>query len=295
MTESKTYSYEASVKSNVSDELINTYLIRPLAGLFVRVLFSTSITPNHVTVASTLVGFLAAFFYLEGAAVHNIIAGFCITLKDILDSADGQLARAKQQYSRIGRFLDSIGDFFVNAFAFSAITYALFLSSQSAFTIVLGLFGFLGITLRVSYHVFYQTSYLHLQDAYNINRVTEEIREQDLQTGTFTLRLQHVFQLLYGWQDQLMLTIDAWCRSGAMRNDENRIRWYGDRVGLKFSGLLGLGTELFVVMLFSVTNQLERYLLFNLIIMNGVWFASIFYRKGLLASKLSSANRHDRS
>jgi phosphatidylglycerophosphate synthase len=36
--------------------------------------------------------------------VYLPVAGLCMTLKDLLDSADGQLARAKQMYSRFGRF-----------------------------------------------------------------------------------------------------------------------------------------------------------------------------------------------
>ncbi len=286
----KRYSYAASVKSITSDELINTYLIRPLAGIFVRLFFYTPITPNQVTIASTLVGFLAAYFYLDGTHALNIIAGLSITLKDILDSADGQLARAKQLYSRIGRFLDSIGDFFVNLFVFAAISTALFRFTESIFTIILGLLGFLGITLRVSYHVFYQTSYLHLQDAYQVNRVTEEIREEDLQQDQLTLWLQSVFQFLYSLQDRSMVRIDAWCRGGVVKSERNDDAWYGDRVGLGISGLLGLGTELFLLMVFSVMNQLESYLYFSLFVMNSVWLASVLYRKGVLARKLTLEN-----
>lgn len=289
MTKTTTYSYAASVKSSISDELINTYLIRPLAGILVRIVFPTSITPNQVTVASTLVGFVAAVFYLDGTATNNIIAGLCITLKDILDSADGQLARAKQQYSRVGRFLDSLGDFVVNFFALGAITFALFQVSHSLATIVFGLLGFVGITLRVSYHVFYHTSYLHLHDAYKTNRRTEEIRKEDLKEDRRTLRVQNLFQCLYGRQDRLMVRIDTWCRDGAMRNDVNDTRWYGDYIGLRISGMLGLGTELLVLMLFSVANQLDRYLYFNLFVMNGIWLASLCYRKVVLARRLARA------
>ena len=45
-----------------------------------------------------------------------VVAALCFYLKDIFDSADGQLARAKQLYSRHGRFLDSIGDYVVDSF-----------------------------------------------------------------------------------------------------------------------------------------------------------------------------------
>jgi hypothetical protein len=281
------YSYSSSVKSRVSDELVNTYFIRPIAGLLVRTLYRTPLTPTHLTLASTLAGVLAARLYLDGVALHTVLAGLCITLKDILDSADGQLARAKHLTSRGGRFLDSIGDFVVNLLVFPAIAVSLFESTHAPLTLVLGGLGFIGTTLRVSYHVFYQASYLHLQDAYPLNRITEDIREEDRLEGMMTLRLQQVFQFLYGWQDRMMVRLDTWCRNGVTLNGESSALWYADQRGLRLSGLIGLGTELFVLTLFSIMNMLEWYLLFNVVVMNGIGIVSILYRKLILAQRLT--------
>ena len=121
MAPASAYAYRSSLKSDFSDELINTYLLRPIAGLIVRLLYPTPVTPNQVTIASTVAGIVAAFFYLDGTPGAVVAAGLLVTLKDLLDSADGQLARAKGTYSRIGRFLDSIGDFVVDAAVFGAI------------------------------------------------------------------------------------------------------------------------------------------------------------------------------
>ena len=99
------YSYRSSLKSDKSDELINTYLLRPLAGLIVWVLYYTPITPNQVTIASIMAGFASAFFYAKGTPDAFVIAGLLVTVKDLLDSADGQLARAKEKFSRVGSCL----------------------------------------------------------------------------------------------------------------------------------------------------------------------------------------------
>lgn len=144
-----TYEYKKSVKSSLSDELVNTYLLRPLAGLIVRVLYRTPVTPNQVTIASTIAGLVAAGLYLKNEAFSTAVAGLCVTLKDLLDSADGQLARAKQQYSRRGRFLDSLGDFVVDVALFGAIGWVLFSSSGHWWMIGLSVLGLLGIMLRV--------------------------------------------------------------------------------------------------------------------------------------------------
>lgn len=282
------YSYDLSVKSDVSDELINVYLLRPTAGFLVHILYSTPVTPNQVTLAATLSGLIAAAFYVAATPTALILAGTFISLKDLLDSADGQLARAKQMYSRTGRFLDSICDFFVNLSVFAAIGFVLVSASGNILYAVWALLGFLGITLRVSYHVYYQSSFLHLQQMYATNRITEEIRKEDVETSGHPLLLQRTFQVLYGWQDRLMARIDAWCRERGQNIPDRG--WFGDRTGLRLSGFLGLGTELFLLMLCSVTNHLTLYLYCNLGLMNGVWLTSIWYRRRVLVTRSAGAD-----
>ena len=278
------YSYEQSIKSKQSDELINTYLLRPIAGMIVGVLYRTSVTPNQITITSVVVGLIASAVYLCGTSTAMFIAGLLVTLKDILDSADGQLARAKNQYSRVGRFLDSIGDFVVDVALFAAIGWVLYREQHSFWMLILAALGLLGISLRVSYHVFYQTNYLHFQNVYAVNRVTEELREEDLQNGQSEIVLQKIFQYVYGWQDRLMVRIDRWCMNRRRTNNHELSngqlqQWYSDAMALRLSGFLGFGTELFVLMLCSVFNHLKLYLYLNLFFMNGIWLACILYRR----------------
>jgi len=280
------YFYKKTLKSTLSDELINTYLLRPIAGVVVWAIYPTPITPNQLTIASTVAGLIAAGFYLHNEAAFTAIAGLLVTLKDLLDSADGQLARARQQYTRIGRFLDSIGDFVVDVALFGAIGWVLYSTTRDGWMIVLALLGLVGITLRVSYHVFYQTSFLHLEEKYQTNRVTEEITKEDLTGDPLALALQRCFQAIYGWQDRLMMRIDEWCKRGRL-DREFSIRWYSDPVGLRISGLIGIGTELFILMVCSVLNALQTYLILNVFLMNLILLISILYRRWYLGPTIS--------
>lgn len=279
------YNYQKSLKSGVSEELINTYLLRPIAGVIVRVLYNTSVTPNQLTIASTVSGLIAALFYVQGQPRSIAVAGILVTLKDILDSADGQLARAKNQYTRTGRFLDSIGDFVVDVAIFGAIGWVLFAKNGDPFMFIWALMGLLGITFRVSYHVFYHTSYLHLLQKYSVNRLTEEILPEDVHGGRLALKLQRIFQLIYGWQDRLVVRLDDWCRRG--KSEELFLKkWYSDILALRLSGFLGFGSELFLLMLCSVLNELELYLFLNVFVMNALLVACVLYRKVFLAREM---------
>ncbi len=297
----KMYSYKKSVKSDISDELINTYLLRPIAGLIVLALYHTPVTANQVTIASTIAGLAAAFYYLTGTPDAFIAAGLLVTLKDLLDSADGQLARAKQQSSRVGRFLDSIGDFIVNGAVFGAIGWVLFRSTGNWLMLLLAMLGLAGISLRVSYHVFYQVKYLHLQKQYIINRLSEEILQEDLNKGSFELILQRIFLCIYGWQDRLIEKVDRWssgvnfCRScentGINPFRDLSIQWYSDRISLRISGLIGFGTELFLLMLCSVLNRLELYLYLNIFFMNGILVLCVLYRRFILLRNMPAVKK----
>lgn len=279
--------FRQSLKSDAyyADEIINIYLFRPIAAILVWLLYPTRVTPNNVTMFAIVLGFSAACTYTLNTPTASVIAGLLVTAKDVFDDADGQLARAKQMYSRQGRFLDSIGDFAVDVALFSAITYVVYQTHPLPLTIVLGIISFFGITLRVSYHVFYQASFLHLEERYEFNRIIEEVTEEDKAGDPVALRLQIVFNLLYTWQDKLMARIDLWCRASDVEQKHLR-QWYGDRAGLRISGLLGYGTEFALLTLCSLFNALSLYFLLNILLMNGIWLMSVIYRRAVLAKKL---------
>jgi len=284
--------FKDSLKSDAyyADEIINIYLLRPAAALVVWILYPTRVTPNQVTISAIVAGFAAAWAYLGNTAGWFVAAGLLVTLKDVLDDADGQLARAKQLYSRRGRFLDSIGDVAVNAAIFSAITIVVLHAHHSISIIMLGALSLLGITLRVSYHVFYQASFLHLEKSYSLNRIIEEVTEEDRKGDPVALRLQQIFNVIYTWQDKLIARIDNPCKGRELNESETR-EWYRDKAGLRISGLLGFGTELALLSVCSIANRLELYLWLNVLLMNGVCLTAIAYRKFVLSPRIAAAGK----
>src|SRR5208283_3030016 len=97
---------------------------RPLAGIVAHAVYFSPITPNQLTIIAMLFGIVGGIF-LGASGGHLAVAALRFYLKDIFDSADGQLARAKQLYSRHGRFLDSIGDYIVDLFLFGGVCASL--------------------------------------------------------------------------------------------------------------------------------------------------------------------------
>ncbi len=97
----------------ITDAVFNRHFSRPITDL----LSSTRVTPNQVTLVSILVGFAAAGLLLGRTPMCIALAGLAIELQSILDSCDGELARLRFQYSKLGQWLDNVGDDLVdNAF-----------------------------------------------------------------------------------------------------------------------------------------------------------------------------------
>jgi phosphatidylglycerophosphate synthase len=78
---------------------------------------SLALTPNHVTIAAILIGLLASLLASNGTYITVALAGVLLEFNSILDSCDGELARLRYQYSKLGQWLDNLSDDVVdNAF-----------------------------------------------------------------------------------------------------------------------------------------------------------------------------------
>lgn len=90
------------------DALINWRFSMRITRVLAR--RSLAVTPNHVTIAAIAVGLLAAWLASAGGHARGAIAGVLLELNSILDSCDGELARLRYQYSRLGQWLDNLSD-----------------------------------------------------------------------------------------------------------------------------------------------------------------------------------------
>ena len=103
--------YKKSLKIVAAEEFFDLILFRPLAFVLVKGISSTPITPNQLTFAGILFFLAAGICISTGSVEAVLVAGLLIGAGNILDCADGQLARVKQAGSEFGRILDGIGDY----------------------------------------------------------------------------------------------------------------------------------------------------------------------------------------
>src|SRR5258706_12138957 len=84
--------YWKSLKPLAVEEPIDVWVHRPLAYVLARLLFSTRVSPNQVTMLSIVFGLIGGVSLFVSFSHHMLIGGLAIFLFAIFDCAAGQLA-----------------------------------------------------------------------------------------------------------------------------------------------------------------------------------------------------------
>ena len=101
-----------ALKGAAVEEWVDLRFYRPLGAWVARALLPTAVTADEVTLAALLVGLAGGHLFLYTDWHRNALGFALLIVSDVLDSADGQLARLRGTSTRLGRALDGIGDNF---------------------------------------------------------------------------------------------------------------------------------------------------------------------------------------
>lgn len=96
-----------------------------------RALLETSVTPNQMTVFSTMLGLLGAGFFLGDTRLSYVTGALLVWLHSVLDGCDGELARVRFQESAFGSDLDFWGDNLVHLALFTCLGVGFWFSGHS--------------------------------------------------------------------------------------------------------------------------------------------------------------------
>lgn len=94
--------YQRSLKSMDTEEHIDLAFYRPIGFMWARLAARFGVSPNAITIAAIFLGIGAGILFYFPELRLNVIGMLLLVWANSFDSADGQLARLKKQYSRIG-------------------------------------------------------------------------------------------------------------------------------------------------------------------------------------------------
>jgi phosphatidylglycerophosphate synthase len=119
-----------------SDYIITLFITNEVSLFLTWLLVRTQVTPNQVTAASILSGLGCAICFAFG---HFLLGSLFLFISHVLDCTDGNLARAKAQFSPLGKWFDMAGDRFSQAMIFAAIGFYFIRTGVSEYWILLAL------------------------------------------------------------------------------------------------------------------------------------------------------------
>ncbi|MBI5402991.1 MAG: CDP-alcohol phosphatidyltransferase family protein [Ignavibacteriae bacterium] len=99
---------ESTYKSKDTEELLDRFFFRPFGYGIAVISKKAKLTPNMLTIFSIILGVTAGHLYYYNSLLINVTGIMIYIFADILDSADGQLARMTGQISKTGRVFDGV-------------------------------------------------------------------------------------------------------------------------------------------------------------------------------------------
>lgn len=101
---------EATYKAREVEGVLDLFFYRKVGFQLARLCAALKLTPVTVTVLGGICGIFAGHLYFYRDLRTNVVGMFLHILANLLDNADGQLARLLNQKSRSGRVIDSVFD-----------------------------------------------------------------------------------------------------------------------------------------------------------------------------------------
>ncbi len=131
-----------------TDGPVSKILNRPVSLRITKLLLKTGITPNQISILSTVIGLVGASFFFSGEYFYLILGGIIIHIHSIVDGCDGEVARLKLRQSKYGGWLDSVLDRYVDAAIILGLVYGYWSINGDITIWIIGFFAVIGSFLN---------------------------------------------------------------------------------------------------------------------------------------------------
>jgi phosphatidylglycerophosphate synthase len=179
--------YKKSLKMGhaEAEEILDLIFYRPIALAFVKITYRLPITPNQVTFLSLLAGLACAYYFSLGTPQQFAVAAIWYAIANMLDCADGQLARLQNSGTPLGRLVDGVVDWIISAAIFIGlgIGLATYTANPSVWYLVVA--GGITSAIHSIFFDYYQQDYtakVRGQKSYvvrEIEKIEEEMRKAE--------------------------------------------------------------------------------------------------------------------
>jgi phosphatidylglycerophosphate synthase len=247
--------YRRSLKLARAEEFADLALYRPLAFGLVKLLYRLPITPNQVTAASLIAGVAAGWKFSVGSKEALVTGALLYALANILDCADGQLARIQNSGSPLGRLVDGVVDYIVSVAVFVGIGIGLAPANSGLWWLVV----VAGVSSAAQAIRFDQVQGDFISAARGEHGYMQKEQEKSLEQlkamdGSRIRRtILSVYRKYLGFQNT---SGGSWARAGVPPT----VYEANNRLLIRFWTLLGPTTNRSILILCALTGNLELFL-----------------------------------
>ena len=240
----------------------------------IRLFYYLHLHPHLILFSSIISGIISAVFIWQSKL---ILAAVFLHLKDVFDACDGSVARLTGRTSIFGRFMDSLGDMFVLTLVIAAITIKSFQSTGNNWIFLSGVFTWFSLFLQCSYFNYYNLRYSRSLQKDNLDSNINEKKAAQDNSGEnpFVRLLRFKYNLLYGWQDRMIESVDKLTRAaltGLPAFDPDK--YYRHKTFLTLNSALCFGTHIFIFILCLLFGNPALALLIISVIFN-IYFLAV--------------------
>jgi hypothetical protein len=293
--------YKSSLKAVEVEEIFDLILFRPLAFLFVKATFSFNLTPDRVSVAALLIGSSAGILFGFGDLTFFALGGVLYFISNVLDCADGQIARMKKNGTKVGRIIDGVVDYVVSTFVFVGIGIGLtnqFHNHESnlwgnaylnlnpvGYIWLISILGGVSSAIQAIYFDFYRNKFLEIVYG-KASNIIEEISEYEAEKKRFEENpgSSNIFERflvnVYLRYSNLQLKIQQDHEENHNHNKPNpKVYYVNNKLLLRLWSFIGSTTHIALCVACAWANNMELFLIICILPLNLLMIALFLVQK----------------
>jgi len=264
--------YKSSLKLIEVEELFDLIFYRPLAFVFVKIIYPTNLTPNQITTLALIVGIIGGIIISFNTHFYLIIAAILLIIYDILDCSDGQLARLKRNGTSVGRILDGVADYFVTIAVYLGIGFGFASNSDNPllYWALLALAGASNIIHAIALD-YYRNRFMD----YTLNRASllgDDLQEFENEFNRIKTRGGSYFQYAILWiylkYSKIQIKFSKSSVDSETKKYDAKDFYKKNKKIMHLWTYIGPTTELTLIIIAALINRLDIYIIAMISVVN---------------------------
>jgi len=139
------HKYVLGTARKPTDSYISRHFNRYISLCLTRGFLRLGFPPNPLSVVCILIGLSGGWFVAQGGYVSTAVGALLFEFASVFDGCDGEISRLTYRSTKLGGFLDMIGDASTYVIFFVSLPVGLYRHSHHAIWLILGLTLFLAM------------------------------------------------------------------------------------------------------------------------------------------------------